>query len=55
MKPLIEEEFRKWKPDFAIEDFRKEFTLSCLTIHRFDTGPARGNWHSPPFMIAITS
>lgn len=36
IKPLIEDEFRNWKEDFAIEDFNKEFIVVCITIPRFD-------------------
>jgi hypothetical protein len=41
MKPLIEDEFRNWKPDFAIRDFRNEFTLSCVSLPRPVSGPIR--------------
>lgn len=39
IKPLIEDEFRNWKEDFEIKDFKKEFTLVCLTIPRLDNKP----------------
>lgn len=37
MSPLIEQEFRKWKRDFAIKNFRQEFTPVYLTIPKMDT------------------
>lgn len=37
--PLIEDEFRNWKEDFEIQDFRKEFQLVCITIPRLDNRP----------------
>ena len=39
MKPLIEDEFRNWQPEFEIKDFRKEFTLVCISIPRLDNAP----------------
>ena len=39
IKPLIEDEFRNWKEDFEIKDFKKEFTLVCLTIPRLEIRP----------------
>jgi hypothetical protein len=41
MKRLIEDEFRNWQPDFEISDFRKEFTLVCISIPRLDAAPVR--------------
>lgn len=37
--PLIEDEFRNWKPDFSIRDFSKEFSLVVVTIPRTDIQP----------------
>lgn len=34
ISPLIEQEFRNWKEDFEIKDFRKEFTPIGLSIPR---------------------
>lgn len=39
MKPLIEDEFRNWKEDFEIKNFKKEFNLVCVTIPRLDSKP----------------
>jgi hypothetical protein len=41
MKPLIENEFRNWQPDFAIKDFNKEFALVSVSIPRLDAKPVR--------------
>jgi hypothetical protein len=35
--PMIEDEFRNWKPDFSISDFRKKFTPVYLRIPRCDS------------------
>jgi hypothetical protein len=40
--PLIEDEFKNWKDDFKIKDFKKEFKLVAVTIPRLNSGPA--NW-----------
>jgi hypothetical protein len=32
MKPLIEDEFRNWQPEFEIKDFRREFTRGCTAF-----------------------
>jgi hypothetical protein len=37
--PLIEEEFKNWKEDFRIKDFKKEFKLVALTIPRLPSKP----------------
>ena len=39
IKPLIEDEFRNWKEDFEIKNFKEEFKLICLTIPRSDSIP----------------
>lgn len=36
MIPLIEDEFRNWKDDFAVADFAKEFALVCLSLPTFE-------------------
>jgi hypothetical protein len=37
--PVIEDEFRNWKEDFKIIDFKKEFIPVYLTIPRCETKP----------------
>lgn len=37
--PLIEDEFRNWKDDFAIEDFSKEFQPVFIQLPRCETLP----------------
>lgn len=39
IKPLIEDEFRNWKDDFEITDFKTEFALNSLTIPRMYSNP----------------
>lgn len=39
IQPLIIEEFRKWRPDFTIQDFASEFTLNYVHIPRPDHPP----------------
>lgn len=39
IEPLIVDEFRNWRPDFAIQDFAREFTLLAVTIPLLDTSP----------------
>jgi hypothetical protein len=34
--PLIEDEFKNWKEDFKIENFKKEFKLVAMTIPRLN-------------------
>jgi hypothetical protein len=34
--PLIEDEFKNWKDDFKIKDFKKEFKLVAVTIPRLN-------------------
>jgi hypothetical protein len=35
--PLIEDEFKNWKEDFKINDFKTEFKLVALTIPRLNS------------------
>jgi hypothetical protein len=35
--PLIEDEFKNWKEDFKIKDFKKEFKLVAMTIPRLNS------------------
>jgi hypothetical protein len=35
--PLIEDEFKNWKDDFKVKDFKKEFKLVAVTIPRLNT------------------
>ena len=37
--PLIEDEFKNWKEDFKIKNFKKEFTLVAVSIPRLNTNP----------------
>lgn len=37
--PLIEDEFKNWKEDFKIKDFKKEFKPVALTIPRMTSKP----------------
>jgi hypothetical protein len=39
INPLIEDEFRNWKPGFAIGDFNAEFTLLCISIPNMNNHP----------------
>ena len=41
--PLIEDEFKNWKDDFKIKDFKKEFKLVAVTIPRLQTKPTTWN------------
>lgn len=38
-KPLIEEEFRNWKDNFKIKDFKSEFKLVAISIPRLQNHP----------------
>ena len=38
--PLIEDEFKNWKEDFKIKDFKKEFKLVAVTIPRLSSNAA---------------
>lgn len=40
MKPLIEDQFRNWRPAFEIKDFNEEFKLVFVDIPRLDPTPA---------------
>ena len=39
IKPVIEDEFRNWKEDFKIIDFKKEFTADYVTIPNLKNKP----------------
>lgn len=41
--PLIEEEFKNWKQDFKIKDFKKEFKVVALTVPRLNSLPITWN------------
>ena len=39
LQRLIEEEFRNWRPDFKIKDFKQEFRSEFMVIPIFDAKP----------------